>query len=51
MLFRSAMAEAELSAPPTDSASELAAKYDGAGSAGVDDALARMKAEMGLGDN
>lgn len=46
-----AMAEAELSAPPTDSASDLAAKYDGAGSAGVDDALARMKAEMGLNDN
>lgn len=44
-----AMAEAELSAPPTDSATELAAKYDGGGSAGVDEALAKMKAEMGIG--
>lgn len=45
-----AMAEAELNAPPTDSASELAAKYD-AGGAGVDEALAKMKAEMGIGQS
>lgn len=42
-----AMAEAELNAAPTDSATELAAKYD-SGSAGVDDELARLKKEMGL---
>lgn len=42
-----ALAEAELSAAPTDSATDLAAKYD-SGGVGVDDELARLKAEMGL---
>lgn len=42
-----AMAEAELNAKPTDTASELAAKYD-AGGAGVDAELAKLKAEMGI---
>ena len=45
-----AMAAAELNAKPTDSATELAAKYD-AGGVGVDDELAKMKAEMGLGQS
>lgn len=45
-----AMAEAELNAPPTDSASELAAKYDGGGAADVDSELERMKREMGLSE-
>lgn len=44
-----AMAAAELSAKPTDTATELAAKYDAGGGASVDDELAKMKAEMGLG--
>lgn len=45
-----AMAQAELSAAPTDTASELAAKYD-TGAMGVEDELAKMKAEIGLGQS
>ena len=44
-----AMAEAELNAPPKDEAAELAAKYDSApDGAGVDDALAALRAELNL---
>lgn len=45
----SAMAEAELNSQPSDTATELAEKYDhGANGANVDDALAKLKAEMGI---
>lgn len=43
-----AMAEAELNSTPKDSADELASKYSGGGAAGVDEALAALKAEMGM---
>ena len=42
-------ARAALDAAPVDEAADLAAKYQGGGSVSVDDALAKMKAEMGLG--
>ena len=41
-----AMAEAELNSKPSDTANELAEKYDHG--ANVDDALAKLKAEMGI---
>ena len=41
-------AMAELNAKPKDEAATLEEKYSGAGSAAVDDELARMKAELGL---
>lgn len=41
-------ARAALDAAPVDEAADLAAKYQGGGSVSVDDALAKMKAEMGL---
>jgi len=47
-MLDSSMARAELDAAPADPATELEAKYEGGGEAAVDDALARMKAEMGL---
>lgn len=44
-----ALAEAELNAKPRDAAEDLAAQYDSAPTgAGVDDALAKLKAEMGI---
>lgn len=43
-----AMAEAELNSKPTDTATELAAKYE-SGGAGVDAELERLKREMGMG--
>lgn len=42
-----AMAEAELNNRPTDTATELTAKYE-SGKAAIDDELEKMKAEMGL---
>lgn len=41
-------AKAALNAKPSDPAAELAAKYEGGGEVSVEDALAKMKAEMGL---
>ena len=41
-------AMAELNAAPKDEAAALEEKYSGAGSAAVDDELARMKAELGI---
>lgn len=41
-------AMAELNAKPKDEAATLEEKYSGAGSASVDDELAKMKAELGL---
>ena len=41
-------AMAELNAVPKDEAAALEEKYSGAGSAAVDDELAKMKAELGL---
>ena len=41
-------AMAELNAKPKDEAATLEEKYSGAGSAAVDDELAKMKAELGL---
>ena len=41
-------AMAELNAAPKDEAAALEEKYSGAGSAAVDDELAKMKAELGL---
>ena len=41
-------AMAELNAAPKDEAAALEEKYSGAGSAAIDDELARMKAELGI---
>ena len=47
-MLDSSTARAALDATPKDPAADLEAKYEGGGEVSVDDALARMKAEMGL---
>lgn len=47
-LLDASTARAALDAEPQDPAASLESKYEGGGAASVDDALAAMKAEMGL---